>query len=203
MRLVIPLLVSLMACEPIPSRGILQQAPATSASPARTGTAPVAEGATGTSTGSFDFEGEDRQEDEGTADAADAEEQDPVDLQADLFGIDPDELSVPEPVPEPAVAAPPVVQPGLPMPIWEPDQPLDGGWGMRLIATLHDVQPPRAVIVTADGQELVVQPGQMLPDQRLVVLAVGQDAVQIARVTPQGFYAKVETETVISLAPAP
>ena len=56
-----------------------------------------------------------------------------------------------------------------------------------------------AEYITDDGTELVVQPGQMLPEHNLVVLAVGGDAIQVARVTPQGFYAKVETETVGAL----
>jgi hypothetical protein len=55
------------------------------------------------------------------------------------------------------------------------------------------------MIALPDGQEIVVQPGQMLPEHHLVVLAIGRDAMQVARITPQGFYAKVETETVASL----
>ena len=195
----IAVLTVLVACEQVPSRGILVPAPA---STPQTATAPVTgtagAGATagaGTATGNFDFEAEDRKEDGlGEVNA------DEIELQADLLGVDPNNLS--DPTPTAAAAAAPTYHPGLPMPVWEPNQPLDGGWGLRVIATLHDVQPPRAVIATADGMELVVQPGQMLPQYRLVVLAVGHGVVQVARVTPQGFYAKVETETVASLAPA-
>ncbi len=187
------LLFGLCACEPVQPRGPFVPAPA---GPAVTAAAP-ASASTGSATGGFDFEAEDRKDDEPTAPDG---EVDPLALQAGVLGIDPAEVEPPPPAPAPAPA--PVAQapaPAAPAPLWLPDQPLDGGWGLRVIATLLDVQPPRAVIATADGQELVVQPGQMLPEHRLVVLAVGRGAVQVARVTPQGFYARVETETVPAL----
>ena len=34
-----------------------------------------------------------------------------------------------------------------------------------------------------------------------MVLAIGRDAVQIAKVTPAGFYARVQTDTVRALYP--
>lgn len=196
MRAFIALALALAGCQDIPSRGILQPAPASSSqqpTPRPTAGTPAAptEG-TGTTTGGFDFEGEDRKEEDDLL----PEDVDEIELQADLLGVDPSQIS------QPAPAAPQAYIPAMPMPLWEPDHPLDGGWGLRVVATIHDVQPPRAVIATADGQELVVQPGQMLPNHRLVILAVGHGVVQVARVTPQGFYAKVETETVSSLAPA-
>ena len=59
------------------------------------------------------------------------------------------------------------------------------------------------MIALPSGEEVVVQPGTMLPDAHLVIIAIGKTAIQVARVTPQGFYAKIETETVASLfAPA-
>lgn len=194
----------LLGCQDIPSRGVFVPAEATgptaraSGGGAGTGGAakPAAPKAAPTGPqGGYDFEANDRKDEED--DAADA---DPVDLQADLLGIDKSELV--EPAPRPKPAGPGVGLPGIPTPQWQPDQPIDGSWGMRVVATLHDVQPPRAVVAMPDGAELVVQPGQMLPNYRMVVLAVGRNAVQVARVTPQGFYAKVETETVASLAPA-
>jgi hypothetical protein len=72
---------------------------------------------------------------------------------------------------------------------------------VRVLATLLDIQPPRAILGLPDGAEQVVQPGAMLPEQGLVVLAIGRDAVQLAKVTPQGFYAAVRTETVQALYP--
>lgn len=145
--------------------------------------------------GDFDFEAEDREE-EGPADAA----ADPLELQARLLGVPVESLRKPAPAPEPAPAAP--VAAGPAAPVWDPTVPLpDASFGIRILAVLLDIQPPRAVIGLPDGREQVVTPGAMLPTEGLVVLAIGRDAVQIAKVTPQGFYAKVETQTVRALYP--
>jgi len=149
--------------------------------------------------GSFDFVNEDRTDEEGDGTDVDA-----AALQARLYGVDPnsDAAQAPAPAPkvQPAAATPTAVAgSAIAMPLWEPNAPIGGSWGLRLLATVHDVQPPRAMIALPDGTELVVQPGQMLPEHHLVVLAIGQNAIQVARVTPQGFYAKVETETVTSM----
>jgi hypothetical protein len=74
-----------------------------------------------------------------------------------------------------------------------------GSWGVSLLATLLDVQPPRAVIALPDGSERVVQPGALLPEHRLVVLAIGRDAVQIAHIEPMGWNSRVQTSTLRSL----
>jgi hypothetical protein len=42
----------------------------------------------------------------------------------------------------------------------------------------------------------------MVPEIGVVVLAIGRDAVQVAHITPQGFYAKVDTETIRALYPS-
>ena len=146
----------------------------------------------------FDFDAEGGEED---ADAAEALTD--LELQAKLLGVDPRTLAQPEPVAATPVAPSVVVQTAAPIPDWNPEAPLEAAWGIRLISTLHEVQPPRAVIALPSGEEVVVQPGTMLPDAHLVIIAIGKTAIQVARVTPQGFYAKIETETVASLfAPA-
>lgn len=183
----------LVGCQSVPPGDPFQ--------PARPGTRAVA-ATGGAGTGGFNFEAEDRK------DEADAKPTgtDPLELQAGLFGLDPSAVKAPPPAPAPApapVAAPVVAAAGVPAPLWIPGQPLDGNFGVRVISTLNDVQPPRAVIATANGQELVVQPGQMLPEHRMVVLAIGHGAVQLAHITPQGFYARVDTETVAALAASP
>lgn len=186
------------ACEPIPAGDPFTPVKVERASrpaPQPTGTQSTSASSQGTSTGSFDFEAADRKDEDELPDR----EIDPIEAQADLLGLDPRDLRTPEPRPQPAPAAAPAM--ALPIPVWQADQPLDGNFGLRVIATLHDVQPPRAVIATADGEELVVQPGQMLPQQRMVVLAIGRGAVQVAHITPQGFYARVDTETIAALAP--
>jgi len=192
--------VGLVACKPLPNPGDpLQPVRVTSAAGE-----PVAEPAEVTGPqGDFDFEGQDRPDGElgGTVDSEMSDE-DLLELQARANGLDPSELSKPGPEPEPTAV--PIAAPLAPVaiPEWDPTQPLpSGSWGVRLLATLHDVQPPRAVIGLPDGEEIVVQPGTFIEAHRLVVIAVGRDVIQLSKVTPQGFYAKVETQTIQSLFP--
>ncbi len=173
-------LLALAGCVEIPSSGSLLE-PVEEAAPAEAApaVAPVADPAA--PQGDFDFEAEDRPH----ADEIAVAEADPLDaneLQARATAI----------VPGPS-------EPQL----WDPNMPLpETSFGVRLMAVLLDVQPPRAVLGLPDGREIVVQPGALLPDHGVVVLAIGRDAVQIAHVTPQGFYAKVETETLRALYPS-
>lgn len=93
-------------------------------------------------------------------------------------------------------------EPVAPVPVWDPSKPLaDVSFGVRVVATLLDLQPPRAVLGLPDGSEEVVRPGTMLPEHGLVVLAIGRDAVQLARITPEGFHASVQTDTIRALYP--
>ena len=62
-------------------------------------------------------------------------------------------------------------------------------------------QPPRAVLAFGDGSEHVVQPGAMLADQRVIVLAIGVDQVELARVEPRGDSAAVEPLTLRAMYP--
>jgi len=73
------------------------------------------------------------------------------------------------------------------------------GWPVRLVRTLPDTQPPRAILGLPDGTEIVVRPGSMVPDQGLVVIAVGREQVELARVTAMGDYASVSSLTLSSL----
>jgi len=194
------ILVALAACKPMANPGDPLQPVPVSTAAATSAPAPL-----GGPQGDFDFEGEDRPADEFDLTAEDvATEEDLLALQARANGVDPAELSAAEPAP---VATPPAPSPTpepMVIPEWDPSQPLaEGSWGVRLLATLHDVQPPRAVLGLPDGEEIVVQPGTFVEGHRLVVMAVGRDVIQLSRITPQGFYAKVETETLQSLfAPA-
>jgi hypothetical protein len=106
----------------------------------------------------------------------------------------------PAPTPEVKVIEAPAPAPS--MPVWDGQSPLqgDGSWGVTLLATMVDVQPPRAVLVFPDATERVVQPGTMMPDHHLVVLAIGRDAVQIAHIEPMGFMSRVQTSTVRKLS---
>jgi len=103
-----------------------------------------------------------------------------------------------EPEPEPVPAAP---EPPPAAAVWDGQAPPDGAgsWGVSLLATLLDVQPPRAVVALPDGTERVVQPGTFLPEHRLVILAVGRNAVQVAHIEPMGWNSRVQTQTLRSL----
>ncbi len=100
----------------------------------------------------------------------------------------------PEPEPAPELAGTPVMPSvgaggGAVHPFGLPDS---AAWGVRLLGTLSNAQPPRAALGLPDGTEVVVAPGSMLPSVGMVVITVGQDVVQVARVSPAGDHAEVE-----------
>lgn len=161
----------------------------------------VAPAATGPQ-GGFDFAGEDRPAE---AEGDDAEgERDPVRLQSRLLGLSGDALPPPGPAPA-APGAPAPVDPSAPppaAPVGAPDLPLPTGvFGVRVVSTLTEVQPPRAVLGLPSGKEIVVQPGAMLPDERLVVLAIGRAGVQVAHILPDGYATRIEPITLPALYP--
>jgi hypothetical protein len=168
-------LAALCACERVPSAGApLSPLPDAPLPPLPAQAAPEAEPPAAPSDGRFDFDADDRQVP--TADPADPLAQ---------------QLAQPPPV----LAAPPV---GAPAPI----PPTGLQFGVRLVATLTDALPPRAVLALADGTEVVVEPGTLLPAHHLAVLGVGRDTVDLARIEPAGFYATVEVVQVRALFPA-
>ena len=80
-----------------------------------------------------------------------------------------------------------------------PSQPMNTGlgmgaaaWPVRLVRTLPDTLPPRAILGLPDGSEIVVTPGSMVPDQGLVVVAIGRQTAQLARVSAQGDHAAIQ-----------
>ncbi len=110
-----------------------------------------------------------------------------------------------EPVVEVVEAAPevppvaelaPVVQPApagpVPPAVGLASQP---AWGVRLLSTLPHAHPPRAALGLPDGSEVVVAPGSMLPEAGIIVVSVGNNNAQLARVTPEGDHAEIETVT--------
>jgi hypothetical protein len=82
-----------------------------------------------------------------------------------------------------------------------PIQAVEISMGVRLVTTLDGTLPPRAVIGLPDGRERVVQAGDMIPEARVVVLAIGRDLVQVAQVRPQGDHASIEAVFLRSLFP--
>ncbi|GEM_PF-1233545 len=103
---------------------------------------------------------------------------------------EPEPALEPEPAEQPETSAPAMVDPfGLPS---------SAAWGVRLLGTLHNAQPPRAALGLPDGTEVVVAPGSMLPSVGMVVITVGQDTVQVARVSPAGDHAEVEMVNLVA-----
>lgn len=125
-----------------------------------------------------------------------AAEPDALALQAMLLGK-------PAPPPPPPVVAPePAPAAEAPVPVWDPERPLpEATFGVRVLSTLSHLQPPRAVLGLPDGAETVVQAGTILPEQHVIVMAIGRDVVQLARVVPEGYFARIETQNVTALFP--
>ena len=68
-------------------------------------------------------------------------------------------------------------------------------WPVRLVKTLPETNPPRAILGLPSGEELVVSPGTMLPEHGLVVIAIGPNSAQLAQITAQGDHAAVSPLT--------
>lgn len=108
---------------------------------------------------------------------------------------------------EPAPAAPVVVEP-VPAPTTvvlpadpKPDSSIAamlGALPLRLVKTIPEAQPPRAILALADGTEIVVTPGQLLPGPGVVVLSVGRQTLDLARVSPRGDHAEIAPLTLFS-----
>lgn len=182
------------ACEPVPPSGdVFAPAPDTktvAAVPAVAPTEPVADA-------DFDFDAEDRKDEPATPSQG---ELSPAELMTGL-GLTEEPVAAVAPEPEVAPEPPPVASTEAPAAApaeWPPAPP---AWGVRLVSTVPDAQPPRAILGLADGSEHVVTPGTLLPAASIVVLAIGRDAVQIAEVTPAGDHATIETRVVQALYP--
>jgi hypothetical protein len=102
---------------------------------------------------------------------------------------------------EPVAAAPAAATPAPATPAAPPPpaavtplaaiSPAPSPWPVRLVMTLPQAQPPRAILGLPGGKEIVVTPGSMVPEEGLVVMSVGRDRVQLARIQPQGDHAAV------------
>lgn len=101
-------------------------------------------------------------------------------------------------LPEEPLPPAPVVQAPPPAPAPAPAAQgfaAPSAWPVRLVRTLPETQPPRAILGLADGREIVVTPGSMVPDEQLVVMAIGRSTLQVARLTPNGDHAVVTQTT--------
>lgn len=111
----------------------------------------------------------------------------------DLKAMAPAEAPAPEKAPAapPAAPPPPAPAPADPAPAAAPLSNL--AWAVRLIATVPEAQPPRAILGLPDGREVVVEPAALLPEQGLAVLSIGRNGVQLARFQARGDHALVES----------
>ncbi len=97
------------------------------------------------------------------------------------------------------VAAPPALSPVPRQSVATTATDEGTGWPVRLVQTLPDTQPPRAILGLPDGRELVVSPGTLIPDQGLVVMAISDDTLQLVKIRPRGDHAVVTEQTLHAL----
>ena len=110
-------------------------------------------------------------------------------------GVDVDSLPVPSGTEAPparggapsgTVTAPPPAADLPPLALARP-------WPVRLLSTLPQAQPPRAILGMPDGSERVVSPGSMVAEAGIVVMMIGADRVQLAKIEPAGDHAAIQT----------
>lgn len=68
---------------------------------------------------------------------------------------------------------------------------------IQLVTSIPEAVPPRAILALPDGKEIVVKPGQMVPDVGLLVLSIDKDQVEISRVEAAGSRATVHNEVLV------
>ena len=74
-------------------------------------------------------------------------------------------------------------------------QAVGKAWPVRLVTTVPNASPPRAILGLPNGKEIVVNPGSMVPDMGLVVVAISPNSAEIARIAPAGDHATIESMT--------
>ena len=74
-------------------------------------------------------------------------------------------------------------------------QQVGKAWPVRLVTTVPNASPPRAILGLPDGKEIVVNPGSMVPDFGLVVVAISPGAAELAKIAPAGDHATIESVT--------
>ena len=193
------LLLALIACETLPATGrpfepvkATSRPAAAAPAPALPPEAPDGDDAAAQTDG-FDFDA-DAGEFEG-----DSLPDDPAAILAMQQGLEPPPTaSGPAQTPQQPTAAEPEQQLAIPE-LSAPRAPTD--WGLRLVSTMHNVEPPRAILGLPDGTEAVVTAGSILPGQNAVIMAIGRQQIEVAWVSGAGYQAKIETERLTALYP--
>jgi hypothetical protein len=128
--------------------------------------------------------------------------------EGDQFKISSEELNqlangeLPTRTQEPPAADAPEASADPPAPA-PADAEVKSGWGdsvgkawpVRLVTTVPNASPPRAILGLPNGKEIVVNPGTMVPDMGLVVVAISPNSAELARIAPAGDHATIESMT--------
>ena len=89
--------------------------------------------------------------------------------------------------------APPAPKATPPVPMQDINKAMQ--WPVRLVTTVPRATPPRAILGLPDGREVVVNPGSMVPDLGLVVIAIAPGSAELARIEPVGDHATIQSMT--------
>ena len=114
-----------------------------------------------------------------------------VDLES--ASIDEPEITTDAVVQE-VVAETPSPAPAQQASTWKPATVKDG-WRPTLIGTLMDGPTPRAILAMPSGEEKVIKAGDMLADDGVVVMAVGENFVELAVVNSVEGRAQIQNLT--------
>jgi hypothetical protein len=107
----------------------------------------------------------------------------------------PQEDVSPAAAPDPQAAAPAEAATPIPPPTLGWPQQMGTAWPVRLVTTVPNASPPRAILGLPDGKEIVVNPGSMVPELGLVVVAISPGAAELAKIAPAGDHATIESVT--------
>ena len=75
---------------------------------------------------------------------------------------------------------------------------IQDGWSPTLVSTIPSIPIPKAVITLPSGKDIVVQPDDILREEGVVVMSVGQDSVELAIVSNAGGSAAIQNLTLHS-----
>ena len=102
--------------------------------------------------------------------------------------------AAPETVDVPDAVPTPTVQPSVASSSFRPATVKDG-WRPTLIGTLMDGPTPRAILAMPSGEEKVVKAGDMLADDGVVVMTIGNKFIELAVIRSTEGRAQIENLT--------
>ena len=117
----------------------------------------------------------------------------PVDTED--IAVDEPEIAMDAAAAQDAVVETPSVTPApQPTSTWKPATVKDG-WRPTLIGTLMDGPTPRAILAMPSGEEKVIKAGDMLAEDGVVVMAIGESFVELAVINSAEGRAQIENLT--------